>query len=293
MYFRSHSVCPEYDDQLVEALEVCDIAERELPKVHAVGLALPGDFNQSASVLFGGAQAGMYTGGKSWAEELKKDGMTVEEIGIRDEEAKIKFGTGIAILGSDEQYDLFESNGFKVLDRWSCCLEIVSIHLPSDDTKAAYAEQSKTYYSKLGNLEPLGKLICKTCYTEDCDEYDLPKDDDKYPGGKPRKTNDGKEYELWIEQSILEACFVGMKVDAKMLQLSGGLTILDDVIETMCSFFTYIPNELWMERKPKTWHWMNKGLGIDEFDDEKVEGNGENKENVDKDDFDDEFDEDE
>lgn len=41
-YLRYHKVCPEYDDQLAKALEVCDKAEKELPKVHAAGLALPG-----------------------------------------------------------------------------------------------------------------------------------------------------------------------------------------------------------------------------------------------------------
>jgi hypothetical protein len=49
-------------------------------------------------------------------EELK-EGMTVEEIGICIEEAKIKFGTGIAVLVSDEQYELFETSGFKVLSK--------------------------------------------------------------------------------------------------------------------------------------------------------------------------------
>jgi hypothetical protein len=67
-------------------------------------------------------------------------------------------------------------------------LEIVSIQLSDEDTKVAYAEQGKTYHQKLGRLEPLGKLVCKTCYTEDCDEYDLPKDNNKYPGGKPART---------------------------------------------------------------------------------------------------------
>jgi hypothetical protein len=31
----------------------------------------------------------MYTGNKSWAEDLKKEGLAVVEIGIRDEEARI------------------------------------------------------------------------------------------------------------------------------------------------------------------------------------------------------------
>ncbi|KAF1838047.1 hypothetical protein BDW02DRAFT_565309 [Decorospora gaudefroyi] len=287
-YLRSHRVCPEYDHQLVAALRLCDIAEDELPKVHAACLALPGDFNKSASVIFGGAQAGLYTGDKAWAQDMKNEGTSMEEIGIRDEEAKIKFGTGIAIMGSDEHYENFSSNTFNVVGQESASFEVTSVQLPDEDTKMTYAEQSKTYQHKLERLEPLGKLICKTWYPEDCDEYDLPKDNDKYPGGKPRKSGDGKTYEFWMEESILNDCFVGMKLVGRILRLSGGLTILDDINETMCSFFTYIPNELWMENKPKEVRWLEKAIGLDD----DWEGEGETKEGADtgKGASDDEFD---
>ncbi|CAN9105472.1 hypothetical protein CC77DRAFT_1020756 [Alternaria alternata] len=288
-YLRFHRVCPEFDDQLATALQICDQAEQELPKVNSLGLALPGDFNKSASVLFGGAQAGMYTGNKSWAEDLKKEGLAVVEIGIRDEEARIKFGTGIAVLGSEAQYDMFESGQLKVLGKDTAYLEVTAINLPDNDTKSAYAEQSEAFKHKLGQLGPLGKLSCKTWHTDDCDDYDLPKDKTKYPNGKPRKAGNGKEYEFWIEESILEDCFVGLKMDATILLLSGGLTILDDIKETMCSFYTWIPNELWMERKPKEVRWLKKGLGLDEDEDE-VEILGGNKASADKDASDDDFD---
>ncbi len=289
-YLRFHRVCPEFDDQLAIALQICDQAEQELPKVNSVGLALPGDFNKSASVVFGGAQAGMYTGNKSWAEDLKKEGLAITEIGIRDEEARIKFGTGIAVLGSDAQYDMFESGDLKVLSKETAYLEVTAIHLPDKDTKSAYAEQSKVFKHKLEQLEPLGKLVCKTWYTDDCDEYDLPKDKEKYPKGKPRKAGDGKEYEFWIEEGVLADCFVGLKMDASILLLSGGMTILDEIKEAMCSFYTWIPNELWMERKPKEVRWLKKGMGLDEDEEEDVEINGGNKASADKDDSDDEFD---
>ncbi|KAF1937704.1 hypothetical protein EJ02DRAFT_505826 [Clathrospora elynae] len=284
-YLLYHNVCPEYADQLGMALTLCDTAERELPKIHAAGLALPGDFNKSASVLFGGAHAGMYTGDKPWAQDLKKDGVNSEKIGIRDEEARIKFLTGIGILGSDELCGKLDLKNFNVLEEQSSCLEVVAIHLPDENTKNSYAEQSKACQHKLGQLEPLGKLICKTWYTEECDGWDLPKDEAKYPGGKPKKDGDGKEYEFWIEEGVLEDCFVGMKMDAKMLTLSGGLNILDDVKETMCSFYTWIPNELWMERKPKPWRWLEKGKGLN---DDEVNGGG--KKSTDKGTFDDESD---
>ncbi|KAI4913836.1 hypothetical protein J4E90_005556 [Alternaria incomplexa] len=290
-YLRFHRVCPEFDDQLATALQICDQADRELPKVNSVGLALPGDFNKSASVVFGGAQADIYTGDKSWAEDLKKEGLTVSEIGIRKEEARVKFGTGIAVLGSDAQYDMFESGDLQVLSRETAYLEVTAVQLPDDDTKSAYAEQSKLFKHKLGQLEPLGKLLCKTWYTDDCDEWDLPKDNNKYPNGKPRKAGDGREYEFWIEEDIIKDCFVGLKMDANIMHLTGGMTILDDIKETMCSFYTWIPNELWMERKPKEVRWLKKGMGLDDDEDE-AEIDGSNKESADKiasgDEFDDE-----
>ncbi|KNG46968.1 hypothetical protein TW65_06142 [Stemphylium lycopersici] len=287
-YLRFHNVCPEYDDQLAAALQICDTAEEQLPKVNAVGIALPGHFNKSASVVFGGVQAGIYTGDKSWAEEWRREGMQIEEIGIREEVAKVSFGTGLAIMGTDEQFDLYESSKLMVLSKESAYLEVVAIHLPSEGTRAAYAEQGKLHQCKL-DLTPLGMIICKTWYTNDCEEYDLPKDQDKYPNRKPHKAGkDDKELEFWVEEDILVNCFVGMKLDADIIFLSGGLTIIDDVKETMSSFYTWLPNELWMERKPKEVQWLPKGMGLD--DDEEIEINGEANKNAVKNTSGDEFD---
>lgn len=224
---------------------------------------MTGDFNKSASVIFGGAQAPLYTGNKSWAEGLREEGVNNKEIGISEEEAKAKFGIGIAILGSEEQFGLYESSKLEVLSKKSTYLEVITIHPPNDDTKAAYDAQSTLYGRKL-ELQPLGKLTCKTWYPTGCDEYDLPMD--KYPNGKPWTSSDSQEYKFWIEEDILRDCFIGMKMDADILVLSGGLNILDNVKETMCSFYVWLPNELWMERKPKEVRWLKKGMGLDEDD---------------------------
>lgn len=248
-------------------MKVCDLAEQELNKVDPAGLALPGDFNKSASVVFGGAEAGIYAGDKSWAEVMKKEGMPVADIGIRDEEARIKFQTGVVIMGSDEQCDMLEANQVKVLQQIAACLEVVDIQPPTEFTKELYEAQSKRIKNKLNRLEPLGKLICKTWYAEDYDEWDLP--EDKYPNGVPQRASAGQNYEFWVEESVLEECFVGMKMVANLLKLEGGINILDQVRETMCSFFTWLPNELWMDRKPKEVRWLKKGLpGADDDDDE-------------------------
>jgi hypothetical protein len=242
------------------------------------GLALPGDFNKSASAIFGGAHAGTYAGDKSWVNAMKMEGINIEEVGIRDEEARIKFTTGISIMGSDEQCDLLMANSIKILDRISTGLEIVEIQLPTDATRELYEVQSQSVQHKLSKLEPLGKLSCKTWHAGDCDEWDLP--EDKYPTGKPQQVSVGHDYEFWVEESVLQECFVGLKMEASILTLQGGITILDEVHETMCSFFIWLPNELWMERKAKEMRWLKKGLpGADD-----EEGDGEHAEGQDFDD---------
>lgn len=71
-------------------------------RLDASGLALPGDFDTSASTLFGGATSGVFAGDKSWAQEVRNHGISVDEMGLREQEARIKFSTGIAALGTDK-----------------------------------------------------------------------------------------------------------------------------------------------------------------------------------------------
>ena len=255
--------------------------------VDAVSRALPGDFNKSASVMFGGAGAGLYAGAQAWAEESRDQGISMEEIGMRDEEARIKFMTGVAVLGSDAQYEKSTTTGFKILSKASVGLEVVSIQAPDDHTKDAYIEQSKALQHKLGQLEPLGKLKCKSWYLKDYDEWDLPMDNTKYPNGKPYQP-EGVQYEFWIEEAVLENCFVGMKLEAKVFTLDDGLTILDEVSNVVCSFFTWIPNELWMERKPKEVKWLKRD--VDEDEGVEVDAGVDKKESKDEDGDVDEFD---
>ncbi|KAF2631273.1 hypothetical protein BU25DRAFT_418872 [Macroventuria anomochaeta] len=283
-YLRYHRVCPEYDEQLQAALKMCETAERELIKVDAAGLALPGDFNTSASTLFGGSHAGLFTGDKTWAQDAQKEGIDVNEIGVREQEARIKFSTGIAALGTDEQQDLLGATDLKIVKSESTGLEVTAINLPDDITREIYSTQSEVVRNKLGHLKPLGKLMCRVWYADDCDEWDLPKD--KYPNGKPHKVDQGREFEFWVEESVLNECFIGMKIDASVITLEGGIIILDEVKQTHCSFYTWLPNELWMENKPKEVRWRAKGLP----DYEKVEINGVNKDSQEKAQEDDEFD---
>ncbi|KAH9882106.1 hypothetical protein J1614_001278 [Plenodomus biglobosus] len=272
-YLLYHNVCPEYNEDLLRARDLCDQAEEELAKSVTAGLALPGDFNRSASAIYGGAHAGQYIGDQTWAMELQVQGFPSGGIGIGPEETRIRFKAGVFIKGTDQQADKLEDGTLIAVGTEQVGLEIIAIEFPDENTRLAY-EQMGDWELRLGKLEPLGKLICKTWAIDDCDEWDLPNVPERYPAGKPCGAFDVRKYEFWVEESVLAECFLGMKLDASVLTLTDGLTILDDVKETMCSFFTWLPNELWMDRKPKEVRWSRKGLGLD---DEEDEANGENK----------------
>jgi hypothetical protein len=165
------------------------------------------------------------------------------DVGVKDEEARITFMSGVAIMGTDEQDEMLHTSSIKVLKDETFTLEVVSITASTPEIQEMYKMQNKQYAPKL-SLEPLGILTCRTIYVNDFHQYDLPKD--KYPQGCLPRTDEGKEYTFWVEDSVLEECFVGMKIDARVLTLEGGITVLDEVKDVMCSFYRWLPNELLM-----------------------------------------------
>ncbi|KAK7179874.1 argonaute siRNA chaperone complex subunit Arb1 [Paraphaeosphaeria sporulosa] len=266
-YLIYHSVCPEYREDLDGARKLCDTAEKELSKVYNAGLSLPGAFNTAASTIFGGSKSGTYTGNMEWATKVREDGVDLGEVGVMDEEARITFRTAVAIMGTDEHQALLDTRAVNVSKDELFGLEVVAINYSDQLTRKMYARQNGFMAPKL-YLESLGTLICRSFHVDDFNEYDLPKD--KYPTGRLPETEDGNQYEFWVEDHALEECFVGMKVDARVLTLEDGITILDDVREAMCSFYKWLPNELWINRHPKEVVIRKKDL-----DEEDVKEGGE------------------
>ena len=261
---------------------MCDKAELELTKVYAAGNALPGAFNKAASTIFGGSYAGTYVGNSAWAQDLDLD-----EFGMRDEEARVTFMVGMAILGTDEQYELLTLpergvSSIQVTQDESTGLEIISIKLPTNEAEELYTKENEILKNKL-ELQPLGKLICRAWNIENFHEYDLPKD--QFPDGKLPRVDENKMYEFWVEGQVLRECFEGMKMDARVRTLEGGISILDEVKEVMCSFWKWLPNELWMERHPRELKYTRKGL--EDLDEQSAEINGKEEQGQETDDGDD------
>ncbi|KAH7116067.1 Argonaute siRNA chaperone complex subunit Arb1-domain-containing protein [Dendryphion nanum] len=274
-YLIFHGVCPEYNQEIELAKKLCDKADFELPLVGRAGIVLPGAFNVAASTIFKGHHSGIYTGASEWFQQMdqdEKDRLQVDSIGMQDEKALATFKTGVTIFGTDDQVELLYTtgpalSGLRVMITEDVNLEVVSIAPSSRQTRDIYTSQNALWRHKYLDLAPLGKLFCKPIVIANSYEYDLPPSVD--PSDNSASLPSAKEYEFWVEDEVLEECFVGMKMEATVLTLEGGVVVLDRVKAAMCSFYKWLPNELWMARKPKEVKVIKK------FGDEEEEGEGE------------------
>ncbi|KAF2010079.1 hypothetical protein BU24DRAFT_496872 [Aaosphaeria arxii CBS 175.79] len=256
-YLLFHRVCPEYQNDLLLARAICDKAEQELPLVDAAGLLLPGEFNQAASTIFGGHHANTYAGNAEWLTEEERESFA--DCGMRKEQALITFKTAVAIYGTDEQFDLLERSGqdlahFKTIKSEELNLQIVRKEASTPEFQKYYDQQNKQWKDKLV-LHPLGKLICQIVTINRNEQYDLP------DGVQVKPSRDaGDVIEFWIEDKVLDGCFEGMKMSAVVNTITGGFVVLDQVQKIMCSFYKWLPNELWMMNKPKALRIIKKGM---------------------------------
>lgn len=247
-YLLSHSVCPEYRSDILAARSICDQADIELPAIRAAGLALPGSFNIAVSTIVGGYYAGQSDGHPSWDDtdySVNWPGEMAARVGMKTEEAHVVFKMGVVVYGTDEQYELVQEQGIQSIKKVreeEVGLCVTSIELASPDVLAIYAEQNKSWKHKL-TLTPLGKLRCEEWKVPSFDTWDLPHDVPK----KPKYST----YEFWVDDEFLAECFVGMKLEAKVMELNCGLWVLDSVMNVHCSFYTKLVNELVVDSKWK------------------------------------------
>lgn len=260
-YLLYHNVCPEYTNQVNAARAVCDLAAREVPATKLFSLAIPGDFNMACSTLYDGYYRGLYNGDQDWA---KDSGLTV---GMSDDHALKVLKAGLAAYGTAEQIQHVESGRpVHVVDVSvpNTGFEVTSI-LPADDrVRDLYTNTYGGSFKTLGRIraKPWIKPYAAVEDVTDDEDEDEDDDNDNYndsaipsTGGKAKSKSkstskasgsiDQPEYEFWIEEEdLLEQCFVGMKIEAKIRTLNMGLRFFDNVAAVYCSFYTRLPNEM-------------------------------------------------
>lgn len=246
-YLLHHDVCPEYASQIYAARNIVDQADRELWLCAQAARLLPGSFNTACSELFGGALHGLYIGDQEWAKGL----LTGPPIlGISPQLARKTFKAGLIARGDDRIFELYkkqdDARKVKIMQKIETGLEITEL-LPAEQ------EVLDLYQSQVGQgLEPLGRLRAKTWFFPGASPEDLTEEEEETAKEAPKEI---KDYELWVEDNVLRKCFVGMKFNTTIKELSFGVRYFDEVRGVYCSFYSELPNDAMVgwRKIEKTW----------------------------------------
>lgn len=237
-YILHHNVCPEYTKDVLAARQVCDLADEEVHKAYKAAhpsehnMCLPGDFSLACSCLFGvkGTQ-----GNADWSSGFES---RIYRSSLTDLEARLAFSLGHAAYGDAAFFSPDKHENKKQLMLQDITDVEEDIGLEVTGIEFANAETKKLYNGiKNSPFKSLGKLRCKSWTPPDFAEWDLPE-------GAAELTPSMKAYEFWIEDEILENCFVGMKIEGTVHTLTSGLQFFDNITAVWCSFYTFMDNEL-------------------------------------------------
>lgn len=271
-YLMHHDVCPEYNDQIQAAINVCYRAEEEFIKLNKLDAALPGDFNIACSTI--------HEGHYFEIRPLNPDAdwlLPEDKVGMPDKDARAIYLAGTLAHGTDDQVSkLIESTQtgirLSVTSTEQLGLEVLRIESATSRAKEIYADPRL----QSSIVKPSGTLICRRWQVPHAPPRDLPQEMiDEI------KSKKNEIFTFIVEDELLQFCFPGLKMEAVVMELSGGLKWLDMVVHVYPSFYKWTQNENWREvRKeeepPKKWMLKQMGKGGEVEGGEVVE-NGDGK----------------
>ena len=230
-YLLHHDVCPEYKSQVIAACDICNLTDQELPKTMKAQSYFPGDFQTACSEIFGGIYQGKYAKNPHWAPDAES------YAGMSPEDAHRTFKIGLAAQASDEVTKRYReqnaAGNLETLKVYNACLEITEL-LPADDgIRRFYAK-----HPAAKGLSALGRLKAKSWDPPFKPFRDLTAEERLAETKFPMEL-----YEFFVEDYVLDDCFVGMKFETTVHDLSFGLKFFDNISGVFCSFYGTIPNE--------------------------------------------------
>lgn len=260
-YIQHHDVCPEYEDNLAQAREICDRARSELPSIGKVIAAMPGDFNLACQVLF-------CSSGKASSEHLgtvDSDTVYYEARPFDGVEHTNSWDTGIIAPENFDAERIFKAtisihepglidrvlqhneNPIRVVKIYDDAFVVKEIVAPSEDIINVY-DGIKNKAGKTRTVKPIGRVVLVPTIIED--GWD---NNPTLAEGRP----DGEPVSIYLEHTTLASLKEGMKLRMTICQLSigsgsngGGLAFIKACYEILPTFHTFLPQSLMMHYKP-------------------------------------------
>jgi hypothetical protein len=103
----------------------------------------------------------------------------------------------------------------------------------------------RNHKGETGFIKPLGVVRFKEWEGPGLEEEDVSDDE----GAKQVPDLNGPTYPFWLEDEILQLCFVGLKLELVVHQLNIGIPFFDSVVGIYASFHTYLLNEKMVDWK--------------------------------------------
>ena len=219
-YALQHDVCPEYQDDVEKAIQVCDDALREWPMILKAQTAMPGQFNLACSRKF-----------DAWVES---DWYLADPFKTRINPNTV-FLTSLA-LAEPKLFDKV-SPKTEVIREFDTTIEIVNILRPGDDTVERF--KSLKLDEELLGVVPIGKVQVKPASIED--EWEPSETGNLFTTGLMT---------LYFDDSILDNLRIGMKMSLRVCQLDINLKFVKTLYSLAPTFNTFLPQDLMRYFKP-------------------------------------------
>ncbi|KAL5341636.1 Argonaute complex, subunit Arb1 [Aspergillus crustosus] len=270
-YLLYHDVCPEYKDNIDEARKTCDLVGKELWKNQQLMASGPGDFNIACSTLFGGFNHDLYVENNQWKNTKADRVQMTKDIAQK----VVRFG--LAAAGSD---DLILSYLETVKNGASKVKKLEDIHgFEVSGLQFLTSSQREIYQTEAPDLNPVGILYGTTYLDPGESDYDLSPTEREEWAKRGRHTT---ELRFFLEENLLELCYLGMKIISPIWELSCGFHYFEDTVKVYSSIYSPLANELMIGwKKPRAFSVKSEEDG--ENENEENEGNHAGGNHVDQD----------
>lgn len=263
-YIQHHDVCPEYEDNLIQAREMCELARTEMPNIGKIAIAMPGDFNLACQVLF--CSSGKASSDSTGVTDSKD---VVYEVKPFDgAEHTNSWDTGIIAPENFDAERVFKAtislhepslidrvlqhneDPIRVVKTYEDAFAVKEIVFPTEDIVNVY-DGIKNKAGKTRTMKPMGRIVLVPTIIED--------GWDNHPTlaeGRP-DADQVQPISIYLEHTTLAHLKEGMKLRLAVCELNvesssneGGLAFIKACYEILPTFHTFLPQSLMMHYKP-------------------------------------------